>query len=152
MAHPLRMRIIRLLYDEQLSNQQLAARLGEQPGTVLHHVRTLVKAGFIEAAGEQPGARGTVEKLYRGTGKSWHLSVGDDTGGNEVSHAVLDAFIAEVQEHRDDVQPSRLALKMTPERLLELQMRIAAILDEYALNDDEDGERWALFLAFHRRD
>src|SRR5947209_5891160 len=72
MAHPLRLRIIRLLYDAPMSNRELATRLDQQPATVLHHVRTLLRTGFIVAAGERPGARGTTEKLYASTGKSWH--------------------------------------------------------------------------------
>src|SRR6478672_3630381 len=47
LAHPLRLRIIRLLYDRSLTNRELARALGEHPATVLHHVRTLLRNGFI---------------------------------------------------------------------------------------------------------
>ncbi len=152
LSHPLRLRIIRLLYDEQLSNKALATRLGAHPATVLHHVRTLVRTGFVVPAGEQPGARGTVEKLYRGTGKSWELSIDDDEAAAvRVSRAGTEAFIAELADAPDDVDMSRLALVITPERLREMETRIAAILDEYALHDDAGGERWAVFVAYHRR-
>ncbi len=151
LAHPLRLRIIRLLYDDALSNKALATRLAQHPATVLHHVRTLVRTGFIEPAGEQPGARGTVEKLYRTTHKSWNVSVEDQPDAQRVSHAVLDAFVEEVRGV-DDFAASRLALTIAPERLDELKHRIGELLDEYALHNDVDGERWALFVAFHRRD
>jgi predicted ArsR family transcriptional regulator len=151
MAHPLRLRIIRILYDEALSNQMLATRLGEHPATVLHHVRTLVRTGFIEPAGEQPGARGTVEKLYRTTGKSWQLSFDSDPAVDEVSRAGVAAFIQEVGETDGNADMSRLALVLRPERLETLKRRLAAVLEQFAGDDDPDGERWAVFLAFHRR-
>jgi DNA-binding transcriptional ArsR family regulator len=151
LAHPLRLRIIRLLYDQPLSNKMLATRLDEHPATVLHHVRTLARTGFVEPAGEQPGARGTVEKLYRSTGKSWELSIDEPDDAIAVSRAGLDAFAVELREAGDDFDMSRVALTITPERRLELQTRMLALLDEYAGHDDADGERWAIFVAYHRR-
>jgi DNA-binding transcriptional ArsR family regulator len=151
MAHPLRLRIIRLLYDGPMSNRELATRLDQQPATVLHHVRTLLKTGFIVPAGERPGARGTTEKLYATTGKSWNLSVDDGPGELELGHAMVDAFLAELAEVGYEADSSRLALVITPERRLEMQLRIADVLHDYALQDDPDGERWAVFVSFHRR-
>jgi GNAT superfamily N-acetyltransferase len=78
LAHPLRLRIIRLLYDRSLTNRELARALGEHPATVLHHVRTLLRTGFIAADPARPGPRGTVEKPYRSTGRSWSLSIDDN--------------------------------------------------------------------------
>jgi hypothetical protein len=118
---------------------------------VLHHARTLARTGFIEPAGEQPGARGSVEKLYRSTGKSWRLSIEEADAASAVSRAGIDAFVEELRDAGNDVDMSRLALVITPERRLELEMRIAAVLDEFADHDDLDGERWAVFVAYHRR-
>ena len=75
LAHPLRLRIIRELYDGARSNKELATALGEDPATVLYHVRTLARTGFVKPAGTRPGARGSVEKLYGSTGKSWKVDV-----------------------------------------------------------------------------
>jgi DNA-binding transcriptional ArsR family regulator len=77
LAHPLRMRILRLCLDQALTNKQLAEWLGKDPGTVLHHVRTLVRTGFLVAEEVRQGEKGALEKPYRSTGKSWTLSVGD---------------------------------------------------------------------------
>ena len=54
MAHPLRLRIIRLCLHEALTNKQLADHLDQDPATVLHHVRTLCAAGFLEAEPARP--------------------------------------------------------------------------------------------------
>ena len=47
LAHPLRLRILRLCLDEALTNREIAERVREQPATVLYHVRTLVRNGFL---------------------------------------------------------------------------------------------------------
>jgi DNA-binding transcriptional ArsR family regulator len=75
LAHPLRMRILRLCLDQALTNKQLAEWLGKDPGTVLHHVRTLVATGFLVAEEVRQGETGRLEKPYRSTGKSWSLSL-----------------------------------------------------------------------------
>jgi len=49
LGHPLRWRILRLTLDTPLTNKQIAERLGRDPGTVLHHVRELVRTGFLAA-------------------------------------------------------------------------------------------------------
>jgi DNA-binding transcriptional ArsR family regulator len=74
LAHPLRMRILRLCVDRSLTNKELAEWLGKDPGTVLHHVRTLVVNGFLVPDEVRQGAKGALEKPYRATGKSWTLS------------------------------------------------------------------------------
>src|SRR4051812_12193382 len=154
LAHPLRLRIIRLLYDADRSNKELAQRLHEDPATVLYHVRTLEKTGFLKPAGTRPGARGSVEKLYRSTGKSWKIDVDDGLpGATRVTTAVIDAFLAEVRDAGPDanVETTRLALVISPERREALKRRIGDVLDEFALHDDPDGEPWALFLAIPPR-
>ena len=66
MAHPLRLRILRLCLHDAMTNKELADRLGQDPATVLHHVRMLVTHGLPRTgAGPtgRPGAR--LEKPYR---------------------------------------------------------------------------------------
>src|SRR5438045_7837739 len=77
LSNPVRLRILRLCLDEALTNKQLADRLGKDPGTVLHHVRTLVDTDFLRVDDVRTGAKGALEKPYRATGKSWTLDVGD---------------------------------------------------------------------------
>ncbi len=73
MGHPMRLRVLRLCLDQELTNKQLAERLGKDPGTLLHHVRILVNAGFLAPGEPRHGAHGALEKPYRATGKSWTL-------------------------------------------------------------------------------
>ena len=83
LANPLRLRILRLCLDRALTNEELATRLGLNAGTVLHHVRLLVATGFLAAEDERRGARGSVERPYRATGKSWTLDVGEEEGSGK---------------------------------------------------------------------
>ncbi len=73
LGHPLRLRILRLCGDRELTNKQLADRLDRDPGTVLYHVRQLVDAGLLEPAEVRTGDSGALEKPYRSTGLSWWL-------------------------------------------------------------------------------
>jgi DNA-binding transcriptional ArsR family regulator len=155
LAHPLRLRIIRLLYDGPLTNQELAARLSTNPASVLHHVRTLLRTGFIEPDVERRGPRGRIEKLYRTTGKSWRVSI--DAGlpeADNLGRAALDAFVAEVTDAgaAADLDTSRLALVLSPEHKALLEQRVEDVLQEFAaLPPDPGGERLAIFVAMHRR-
>ena len=154
MAHPLRLRIIRLLFDRSLTNRELAQALGENPATVLHHVRTLLRTGFIAPEPERRGPRGNVEKPYRSTGRSWTLSVDDAPAAADVSQAALEAFLAELRDAQpaDDLHTTRLAVNLTPARRHELETRMTRLLDEYARRPSEPSdEPWSVFVATHRR-
>ncbi|HSJ00081.1 MAG TPA: winged helix-turn-helix domain-containing protein [Patescibacteria group bacterium] len=150
LAHPLRLRIIRLCLDAPLTNREIADRLGEQPATVLYHVRTLVKTGFMVREPERRGRRGAREIPYRSTRKSWTLSFPPNSGGNV---AVLEAAAAELVEAGADavIQLARLGIRLRPERLEELDRRLGEILNEALADDDPEGEPIGILVAVHRR-
>lgn len=155
LVHPLRMRILRLCLDQALTNKQLAEWLGKDPGTVLHHVRTLVKTGFLVPDEVRQGSKGALEKPYRATGKSWTLSLEESSVPPGVdARAMLDAFQAELAEAGPDAAAgfNRLALTLNKASREELESRVLAILDEYVTRPpDPDGEPYGLLFAMHRR-
>src|ERR671912_1855349 len=155
LSHPLRMRILRLCLDQALTNKQLAEHLGRDPGTVLHHVRTLVATGFLVAEEVRQGERGALEKPYRATGRSWTLSLeGDVATEMNASQAMLEAFLAELEEAGPDAATSfnRLALTLNKASQEELLLRVLAVLDEFVERPpDPDGEPLGLFFGMHRR-
>ncbi len=150
LANPLRLRILRLCLDRALTNKELAHRLGKDPGTTLHHVRKLVATGFLAPEGERRGARGSVERPYRATGKSWTLDVGESAPG---MLAVVDALRAELTEGtaRDIRTMSRLAVRLAPERLDEFVERVKDLVEDLYAADDPAGEPYGFFVAMHRR-
>ena len=64
MAHPLRVRILAMLHEQQLSPVQLSDRLDARLGTVAYHVQTLRKVGLVEEVATRQ-RRGATEHFYR---------------------------------------------------------------------------------------
>ncbi|HEU4841527.1 MAG TPA: helix-turn-helix domain-containing protein [Ilumatobacteraceae bacterium] len=153
MAHPVRLRIIRLCLHEALTNKQLADRLDQDPATVLHHVRTLCAAGFLEAEPARPGRRGALEKPYRSTGKSWILSIADPDDRLTSVVATIDALRAEVIEAGPEGVRvnSRLGLRLGEDEAAELAARIDELVQSYAARPPSaDGELFGLYVSLHR--
>ena len=149
LASGLRLRILRLCLDEPRTNREIAERLGRNPATILHHVRTLVDTGFLAAEPVRRGTRGAREIPYRATGLSWALDVDDDRGPDV--DAMLEAFLAEVRDvDRQQIRSARLGLRLRPDELEEFHVRLQEVLDEYAARPPSpDGEPVSVFLAIH---
>ncbi len=147
LASTLRIRILRLCLDEPLTNREIAQRLGRNPATVLHHVRTLVDRGFLAAEPVRRGTRGAREVPYRATRKSWRSP--SQPGQARV---LVDAFLEELALVDDlDAQPMvRLGLRLREESYRELHDRLGAIFQEYADRAPEpDGTPYSLFFSMH---
>lgn len=149
----LRLRILRLCLDDELTNKEIAHRLGRNPGSVLHHVRRLAQTGFLVASPERQGSRGSREIPYRATRKSWELTWPEERlpGLPSPSQVMLQAFLEELAEAGGEMgNATRLALTLSAGHLKELTGRIGAILDEFAARPpDPGGTRWSVFLAMH---
>jgi len=150
LAHPLRLRILRLCLDEALTNRELADRLEQQPATVLYHVRTLVRTGFLRRGPERRGRRGAREVPYRSTRKSWTLSFEPDLAGHV---AMIDAARAELVEAGPAAvfELVRLAVRLSPDRLGELGRGVQELVEQAAAADDPQGEAIGILIAVHRR-
>jgi DNA-binding transcriptional ArsR family regulator len=149
LASALRLRILRLCFSDALTNKEIAARLGRNPATVLHHVRTRVDAGVLDAQPVRRGVRGSREVPYRATGKSWLMDVEDRPPPRR--DPLLGAFLEEVaavgEQH---LQSSRLGLRLSAADLDEFRTRLHRLLDEYARRPaDPDAERWSLYVGMH---
>ena len=152
MASPLRLRILRLCLDTSLTNKQIAEALGRDPASVLHHVRKLVRTGFLAAEEERRGARGAREVPYRATGKSWVMDVVDPVRGRGQAIAMVEAFIQDATRAGfDHVNATRMGLRLTPAEFEELSDRIHELVDEFRQRRS-DGEPWSLFVGLHRDD
>jgi DNA-binding transcriptional ArsR family regulator len=138
LGHPLRIRILRLCLDE-LTNKELAERLGVAPGTVLYHVRRLVDVGFLVPGTPRTGPSGALEKPYRATGETWWLDSPLQDAGPTAAHAPVRAFRRELDEAGpESVRTfSRFTLHLSDEDLAELDRRIVAVLDGFVATDGE---------------
>ncbi|MEO3749900.1 winged helix-turn-helix domain-containing protein [Streptomyces sp. B6B3] len=158
LGHPLRLRILRLCWQRELTNKQLADRLGRDPGTVLYHVRQLTEAGLLEQAPVRAGESGALEKPYRARPRTWWLDdlppgpggPGVGPGGAAASaepeadgFASIDAPLDALREELHAAGPEsvgtfvRFALHLSPEDAAELDRRLLALVDEYVRTDDQ---------------
>jgi DNA-binding MarR family transcriptional regulator len=146
LASVLRLRILRMCLYEPMTNREIAERLGRNPATILHHVRTLADQGFLRAEEVRRGRRGSREIPYSATGKSWRM----DTGEEDRS-TLLEAFVAEVGlVPPGQVDATRLGLQLSEEYEEELRSRLASVFEEFASRPhDAGGRRLSVFLAIH---
>jgi len=140
-ANSLRLRILRLCNDREWTNKQLADRLGRDPSTILHHLRILLDAGFIEPVGVRQGGAGAYEKPYRSTGLSWQLSferaLEDEDREGELS--MLAAFREELAEagHDSIAELTRFHLHLDDDSRDAFIERFLDLIHEYVVDDDE---------------
>ncbi|MCC3271761.1 winged helix-turn-helix domain-containing protein [Arthrobacter zhangbolii] len=152
LASAIRLRILRLCFKEQLTNKEIATRLGANPATVLYHVRKLVSTGFLEAQEARSGPSGAYEVPYLATEKSWRLE--QDGHDLDVRQAVIGAFVDEMGQvpASDEVLISRLAVQLTKEghdRFLERVMGILEEIKAEETDEEADSTRYSIFLAVH---
>jgi DNA-binding transcriptional ArsR family regulator len=143
MAHPLRLRILRMCGMQELTNKQLADRLDRDPGTVLYHLRQLTAVGLLESAPVRTGASGALEKPYRATDQLRRLESTPALSLPGGALAPIQAFQEELQEAGPESveKISRLVLHLSPAEAEELATRLVAIFDEYAGSDHERLDR-----------
>ncbi|GAA1976066.1 winged helix-turn-helix domain-containing protein [Microbacterium pumilum] len=145
-SSPLRLRVLRLCAWESRTNKELAELLDVNPGTMLHHVRTLVQTGYLAAEPDRAGAQGSREVPYRATGLSWRTPMPE--GGNYI---LVETFLQQINGLADDqLNVTWLGLKLNVEHKAELQERLYALLNEFKQRPpDTDGETYSMFTALH---
>jgi len=150
LGHPLRWRILRLTLEAPLTNKQIAERLGRDPGTVLHHVRELVRTGFLAPDDVRSGKRGALERPYRATGKSWQVRLVPNAG---TTVSIIDAVREEVLEGGEDstLATLRLGVRLKPSDIDDLRAALSRLGQEFAARDDPDGQAVGILGVVHKR-
>ncbi len=145
LASSVRLRILRICLGEARTNKEIAQLLHRDPASVLHHIRTLVRTGFLVSQGERRGARGAREIPYLATRKSWRLSTPAQ------DRTMLNVFLEEVAlVPAADLDMARLGLRLSPARMEEFRTRLRGLLDDVASwPDDPAAPAWSLFVAVH---
>ncbi|WP_307785450.1 winged helix-turn-helix domain-containing protein [Microbacterium hibisci] len=145
LSSPLRLRVLRLCAFEARTNKELAELLGLNPGTMLHHVRTLVQTGYLAAEPERSGAQGAREVPYRATGLSWRTSM---PGGSPV---LIETFLQQIEGvDPEDLDATWLGLKLNAEHKTEFQQRLYELVNEFKeRGPDADGDTYSFFSTLH---
>lgn len=131
------MRILRLAAQGELTNQQLASALDVSPGTSLYHVRTLLKAGLLEAGDVRTGDRGALERPYKSTGVTWWLNDPLKDAGDDARMAPLRQFWEELVAGPADnlATYATFLLHLTPADVVELDRQLLKVVDRWVLSE-----------------
>lgn len=150
LASPLRLRILRAALHEPRTNKEIAEALGMNPASVLHHVRRLVDTGFLVEQPPRRGPRGSRERPYLASGKSFYLETGasDFDGGQDV---LLTTFLEDVRSLPPGLLESiRLGFRLKEEDRERVLDRFQDLVNELAaMPSDPDGEPWSIYLGAH---
>jgi DNA-binding transcriptional ArsR family regulator len=152
LGHPLRVRVLEMLGGEgesdwQLTNRELAQRLGVDPGHLHFHVRMLLKAGLIELADSERKGR---EKPYRAVAKVFRvapelLAAG---GARDLQAAMIDQVqrAYAVYSTRGDFRGAQLELRLPLERAVHI---MGTFLEAARDMEDDGAEQIVLTLFAH---
>ncbi len=150
LGHPLRVRVLEMLGQEgewQLTNRELAQRLGVDPGHLHFHVRMLLRAGLIELADENGSGR---EKPYRAVAKIFRvapelLAAG---GASDIQAAMIDQVqrAHAVYSGNGTFRGAQLEVKLTMQRALEM---MESFLQEARHQEDVTADKIVLTMFAH---
>jgi DNA-binding transcriptional ArsR family regulator len=150
LGHPLRVRVLEMLGQEgdwQLTNRELAQRLGVDPGHLHFHVRMLLKAGLIELADANGRGR---EKPYRAVAKVFRiapelLAAG---GASDIQAAMIDQVQRAHGLYSGDgtFRSAQLEVKLSIEAAV---MLMGEFLDSARSDEDDDADKIVLTVFAH---
>ena len=145
LASSLRLRILRICLGEGHTNKEIAGILGRDPASTLHHIRTLVRTGFLQPQPERRGTRGAREIPYLATKESWRLST------PAMDRSMLDAFLEEVAlVPAAELDTTRMGLRLSAAEMAEFSTRLRGLLDDFASRpEDPSAPAWSVFLIVH---
>jgi DNA-binding transcriptional ArsR family regulator len=151
LGHPLRLRVLETLgagEAEQLTNRELAQRLGVDPGHLHFHVRMLLKAGLIELA---DGGKGR-EKPYRAVART--VRVAPELIATGSASDLRAAMLEEVQRGwekfgaQGQFRTAQVTARIAPERALEL---ITHVVEEARDSESDEHEPLVITMVLHPR-
>jgi DNA-binding transcriptional ArsR family regulator len=150
LGHPLRVRVLEMLGQDgewQLTNRELAQRLGVDPGHLHFHVRMLLKAGLIELADSEGRGR---EKPYRAVARVFRVAPELLAAGG--ASDLQAAMIEHVQRahglysEQGEFRGAQLELRLGMDEALQL---MSAFLDDARAREDESANKLVLTLFAH---
>lgn len=132
LGHPLRLRVLEVLGEggEELTNRELALRIGVDPGHLHFHVRMLAGAGLIERV---EGGRGR-EKPYRAVAAQ--IRVAPELLKTGLANDARTTMLNDVQEgwskhlEAGRFRTAQMTVRIDPERVRELWRILVDAADE----------------------
>ncbi len=153
LSHPLRVRILALLEEQEHSPVRLAERLHASLGTVSYHVRTLERLGLAELVRTTP-RRGAIEHHYRARDRPTVSDVAWAAAPPAAKQALVGATLQQVHDYatianaaggfdRGDAHLSRTGLQLDEEGWKELAGLLERLLTDVDAVEARAAERLA---------
>ena len=149
LGHPLRVRVLEMLGQEgewQLTNRELAQRLGVDPGHLHFHVRMLLRAGLITLVETDQGR----EKPYRPVARTLRVAPELLASGltTDLRAAMLDEVHRGWSEHGPEgtFRSAQVTARIRPERALEL---ITEFVEKARDAEEDDAEPLIITAVLH---
>lgn len=156
LAHPLRMRLFRALrHHGPATASQLAERFGESSGATSYHLRQLAAYGFVEDDPEHRG-RGGRERWWRAVHQGVSIDGALHEDQSPETRGAMEVFFQELagMHHQElvtwlgskaewgtewakNADTSDYTLRLTPERLGELNEALHTVVQSFADGDAE---------------
>lgn len=150
LGHPLRVRILEMLGQEgewQLTNRELAQRLGVDPGHLHFHVRMLLKAGLIELVDTNGRGR---EKPYRSVAKTFRIApeLLASGGASDIQAAMLDQVqrAHALYSTGGNFRSAQFEVKLTVEQAREL---MSEFLEKARKQENQKADKLVLTMFAH---
>ena len=149
LGHPLRLRVLETLgpnEGEELTNRELANKLGVDPGHLHFHVRMLLNAGLIELA-DRSGGR---EKPYRAVAR--HVRVAPELIATGAANDAREAMLDQVRQGWSEFtstgtfRSAQLNVRIDPE---EVRALFHEFVQRAAELEDESKESLVVTFFFH---
>ena len=149
LGHPLRLRVLEMLgagEAQELTNRELAQRLGVDPGHLHFHVRMLLRAGLIELSEAGHGR----EKPYRAVART--IRVAPELLASGLTSDLRAAMLEEVERgwgkygSEGSFRMAQVTARVPPERALEL---ITELVEKARDSEQDDIEPLVITMVFH---
>ncbi|MHA1959253.1 MAG: winged helix-turn-helix domain-containing protein [Candidatus Thorarchaeota archaeon] len=104
--------VFQYLVNRAMTVKQLSDVLGKNPGTILHHIDKLKKAGLVVQERTEQTVTGIVQRYYRATAREFRLGIGGmmetDGGVREFARERLKSMVQSLQVYGIEIPESQI--------------------------------------------
>lgn len=158
-SHPLRLQILKVLGDRELTNEELAQEIGVASGKLYFHTKKLLDAGLIEAAPTRRKGP-LIEKPYRRIADDFTVPMVEDGTAPPVLHLLQNAiqFYQSTWNEASNKEFAQFGYHVmyhqTAEKEIEYYDRLTALLNDFvasAVPSETPGARMVSLSALAHR-
>lgn len=154
-VHPVRMRILGLLAEEEQTISGVAKKFNVHPATITHHFKLLEKVNLIKLVEKRDTGR-NIEKYYRAVALNFEVKLRRDKPVNKKAlglSVLRDSLSAAVKEVKGEDGKPVVALmenaRIKSEDIPKFQKKIMFLLKHFRSLDSGSGEAYTLSIGFY---